>query len=225
MSRDLETICLKCLEKEPARRYASAELLAEELDRFARGEPILARPSTSLERMIKWTRRKPALAGALAALVLVFGLGFSGVLWKWRGEVQQRHLAQEESKRAQQAVTRSEIERAKAQALNEEAARSDCAAAEAKLRAGDGPAAFAHLARACEYDPQSALAAEKAIAALNEWRHRLPAMILRGHESIVTGVQFSPDGSRVVSVATVTGHDPSSVGCGHRQCHHYPLRA
>src|SRR6185503_17946253 len=80
--RDLATMCLKCLEKEPLRRYRSAELLADELDRFARGEPILARPSTSLERMIKWTRRKPALAGSLAALALVFVLGFAGVLWK-----------------------------------------------------------------------------------------------------------------------------------------------
>jgi WD40 repeat protein/serine/threonine protein kinase len=67
---DLETICLKCLEKQLARRYASALALAEDLQRFLAGEPIQARPVTMLERGKKWVHRRPAMAGLVAVSVL-----------------------------------------------------------------------------------------------------------------------------------------------------------
>jgi serine/threonine protein kinase len=66
--RDLETICLKCLNKEPGRRYATASELAEDLDRFLHGRPILARPTPLWDRLAKWARRRPLSAAAVAGL-------------------------------------------------------------------------------------------------------------------------------------------------------------
>ena len=78
IDRDLETIAMKCLAKDPSKRYASAQGLKNDLDRWLAGEPILARPVGTAEKVIKWTRRKPmhAAAGGLALLLLLtFGIG------------------------------------------------------------------------------------------------------------------------------------------------------
>lgn len=92
--RDLETICLKCLEKNPARRYHSALELAEDLERFTRGEPIRARQMTLPELLWSWARRRPVPAALGAALIVTILAGITGVLWQWqRAEVAKENLS------------------------------------------------------------------------------------------------------------------------------------
>jgi predicted Ser/Thr protein kinase len=81
ISRDLSTICLKCLEKDPQRRYSSALGLAEDLERWLRHEPIRARRTGVLTRASKWMRRQPAIA-ALIALSVALTAGLGGMVWK-----------------------------------------------------------------------------------------------------------------------------------------------
>ena len=79
---------------DPHRRYASARELADELGRFLRGEPTLARPIGFVGKTAKWCRRRPAQAVLLGTLIIVFLAGLSGVLWQWRQSEGHRHRAE-----------------------------------------------------------------------------------------------------------------------------------
>jgi WD40 repeat protein/tetratricopeptide (TPR) repeat protein len=87
IDRDLELICLKCLHKDPSRRYGSAEALADDLERWLHGRPIQARPVRTWERCWKWARRRPAVAALTGLVVLVGLLGLTGVVWQLKRTV------------------------------------------------------------------------------------------------------------------------------------------
>ena len=114
VARDLETICLKCLAKVPAQRYATALALAEDCERFAAGRPIRARPLTMAEALWRWARRRPKIAALLGTVALAFVLGFAGVTWQWR-RAEKARVAEA------QAVERLRWEQIARQASTEEA--------------------------------------------------------------------------------------------------------
>jgi serine/threonine protein kinase len=82
--KDLETITLKCLEKECSRRYQTAQELMDEVGRFLRHEPIQARPINAPEKLWRWCRRNPAFASALGFAIASLLVGFAATTWQWR---------------------------------------------------------------------------------------------------------------------------------------------
>jgi WD40 repeat protein/serine/threonine protein kinase len=114
---DLETICLKCLAKEPGRRYFTAQGLADDLQRFRKGKPIRARPVGPLERTWKWTRRRPLSAALLVALVSSVLIGFAGVTWQWQEAARARDTALDEKRLKE--IERLQAEYARADAVEE----------------------------------------------------------------------------------------------------------
>jgi tetratricopeptide (TPR) repeat protein/tRNA A-37 threonylcarbamoyl transferase component Bud32 len=103
--RDLEVICLKCLEKDPGRRYASASDLAADLKRWIHGEPIRARPVGRAVRTWMWAKRNPAPASLALALLGATSVGVVGITAQWREAVDQRNQAIRARKAAEENET------------------------------------------------------------------------------------------------------------------------
>ncbi|MEE3371572.1 MAG: serine/threonine-protein kinase, partial [Planctomycetota bacterium] len=116
---DLETICLKCLEKDVHRRYESAEALAEDLRRFGAGEPIQARPVSAITRTLKWARRRPAVAGMIGISAAALVALVAGGLWYNAQLVDERDIATQQTK-----VARQQTQLAKAREHEAEQARA-----------------------------------------------------------------------------------------------------
>jgi len=118
---DLETICLKCLEKEIGRRYASAAALADDLKLFLAGEPIRARAVGTIERAWKWAKRRPAVAVMSTVTALAVVLGFSAVTWRWQlveHALRQAEDARQSEMRQRQAAVNAQKAEAKQSYFN-----------------------------------------------------------------------------------------------------------
>ena len=185
---NLQSICLKCLRKQPERRYASAQALAEDLDRFLKQEPVLARPVPVTERFWLWCQRRPNLALLSLALVLAVVTGFGGILWQWqraefhaRGEKIQRLAAEENAAKIRLNLYAADVDLS-AQAIHD----------------GDYGLARRTL------DSLRPQGGEEDLRGF-EWRYLWNLCrgnqfaTLTGHPWIVTCVAFSPDGKFVAS--------------------------
>jgi WD40 repeat protein len=201
IDRDLETICLKCLEKNPARRYRTAGALAEDLERWLRAEPIEARPVTPGERALKWAQRKPAHA-ALLIVSAVGAVAFVGLLL-----ASERRLSRERNYAlSQEQIARVQAVRA---ADSEHNARLHLYAADISLARHaleDGNLGLARRTLAAHVPaPSTNGAVPSADLRGFEWHYlwRLgagaDAAVLRQHTRAVTALAFSPDGARLAS--------------------------
>ncbi len=115
---DLETICLKCLEKDPARRYTSARALAEDLERWLNHEPILARPRTAVERITKWAQRRPAIAALTALAGVLVIVAITGITWQWRRAERNAAAERASNEKAQEQLWHSRLGQARAGRLS-----------------------------------------------------------------------------------------------------------
>lgn len=114
--RDLETIVLKCLAKEPIKRYTTAEALADDLRRYLDGEPILARPVGWMERSVKWVRRNQVVTTAAAIVALALLTGLAASLWQARRANEQAAIAGVHQQSAQEQTQIAEAQKTKAEA-------------------------------------------------------------------------------------------------------------
>jgi WD40 repeat protein/serine/threonine protein kinase len=182
LSLDLETICLKCLEKEPARRYASADALADDLERWLRHEPILARPASTVERVVKWARRRPAQALALAAvLVALLAVAVISTVMTWRVRQAQQQTAQANVRLARN-LRDFEWEHA-----------------EQLVLAGKTSDALATWSRFLREQPGDTLAATRMLSHLSTHNFPLPAGPTLKHPARVNRVEFRPDGQQLLT--------------------------
>lgn len=186
--KDLETICLKCLEKTPSRRYASAALLAEDLKRFLAGQPIQAQPALLATKVVKWVRRRPLVAALVAVVALSLASGMAGVLLHNASLGKALNLAE---KHRLDTLEREAI-------LKEHLYAADIRMAQQAIANGEVGRAEKVLAR---YEPGEG---EKDLRGF-EWRHlwhqcHAARLIYKGHAgNEVYTLTYSPDGKTIAS--------------------------
>jgi WD40 repeat protein/tRNA A-37 threonylcarbamoyl transferase component Bud32 len=210
LSQDAETICLKCLQKDPRRRYVDALALAEDLDRFLTGRAILARPTGAAERFRKWMVRRPAVAMLSMSVAAVTILGFILVSWQWR---------RAEAKARAEVAANKLAQQARLMALEKEAELM-FQQGMALCEQGEVPRGLLWLSRALELANEARSESLDRPLRINlaDWagqlsrRRRLPPM---RHSGPVMSLNFRRGGGALVSVGeegvariwdTTTGH-------------------
>ena len=174
--RDLETITLKCLEKEPSRRYQTAQELADELGRVLRQEPIEARPITPPEKLWRWCRRKPALASALGFATAAILAGLTTTSWQWRRAERNAGSERQERIAGQRQLYVANMNLA--QAAWEQN----------------------NVSRVRQLLEETATAPERGFEWCYWQRHlHLELKALRGHTGPILAVAYSPDGRQIVT--------------------------
>jgi eukaryotic-like serine/threonine-protein kinase len=221
--RDLETICLKCLEKKPQKRFASAGALAEDLRRFLTNEPIVARPITPWERAMKWAKRRPAIAAMTAAIILAVLLGLSGITWQWReaesarqvaaskadAEAEARRLAESSRQAETEARAKAETERdAKDVALQRAESLRLTAQSSAVLSSNPGLALLLAIEGAGRSKPRLATHNNALLTALTQCRERRTILASAldpdtrpQHGVVFTSLAISHDGRRFATTS------------------------
>jgi WD40 repeat protein/Tfp pilus assembly protein PilF/tRNA A-37 threonylcarbamoyl transferase component Bud32 len=229
--RDLQTICLKAMAKVPGGRYATARDMADDLRRFLRGEPILARPVSAWEKAANWARRRPAVAALSGAIVGITVLAFALATWQWLAAVRAGQVAENARQdAAEKAAAEAEAHR------EEAAARAFAVAEKQKAETAQG---IAEAEQKKAEQARSAEAGERRRAELSAYylrialayREWLANNIARAEETLdqcppeyrgwewsylkrlcrpellslpgrATAVAFSPDSSRLVTAGT-----------------------
>lgn len=194
---DLETICLKAIAKDPAHRYQLASEFADDLRRYLRGHPIQARRVSARERLLRWCRRNPVVAGLTAALVLSVIVGFVGVTLKWREAEQQRSRAvsarrDADTKRWQAEDSRRDFQRMSARLMMERGV--------AFCKQGAYGKGLLWLAEGLEVVPPGNERLEQSLRMLiGGWGRRLSSQkAVLQFDASVEAAAFSPDGRTAI---------------------------
>jgi WD40 repeat protein/tRNA A-37 threonylcarbamoyl transferase component Bud32 len=198
---DLETVCLKCLQKEPAKRYASAEALAEDLERRLRGEPILARPVGGVERLWRWCRRNRGIAASLTGLfvTLLVGIIAASLLAAaaWRNAERADREAALARDNEKQAQDNAEQARAEKQLSDRRFYASEMKLASLDWEAGQ---ISLLLQRLGQLQPKPGGTDLRGFEwNYLWWKSQLDYRSFQGHENNVRGVAFSADGRHIAS--------------------------
>ena len=208
---DLDWIVMKCLEKDPARRYATANGLAADLERHLRHEPVVARPPSKVYRLQKLVQRHKWTCGAAGAVAVTLVLGIMAsteeAVRAKRAEAAQSRLRSEAvvaRQQAEAAQRQAETEARRAEAAATEARRtlaaSDFSEATRLIESGDDASAVAYLSRVLAAAPEDGAALTRLATLITYHSWMIPAFSLK-HQSWVKCAAFSPDGKRVVTAS------------------------